>query len=58
MAGISRKCRLAGMDAYVVKPVDRERLVGAIREFVPRLRTLSGVADRGGELPMKKRWAH
>ncbi|MGI9343038.1 MAG: ATP-binding protein [Gammaproteobacteria bacterium] len=58
MAGISRKCRLAGMDAYVVKPVDREKLVSAIREFVPRLRTMPGVADRVGELSIKKRSAH
>ena len=57
MAGISRKCRLAGMDACIVKPVDREKLVTAIREFAPRVRTLPGAADRGSEVSMNERWA-
>jgi CheY-like chemotaxis protein len=36
MKGDAEKCRAAGMDEYLTKPIDRERLDACLEQFLPR----------------------
>lgn len=57
LSGIDTRCRRAGMDAYVVKPIDRDKLIAAITEFVPRWRVLDTIGDDAESLPAQRRHA-
>ncbi len=53
MAGDAEKCLAAGMDAYISKPVNAEKIVATIEEVLRRTQTLRGPSGNSGPLDLR-----